>query len=308
VSARLAVKLAGIPLQGPLVLASGVLGVSASSMAFAVRYGANAVTTKSCSLLPRAGHPPPIVAPFAHGLLNAVGLSNPGAEAMAREIEDFKARCPGIPIFASVFGADPGAFAEAARVVAGSAPALIEVNISCPNVASEFGEPFSARPEAAAAVTRAVRDAVPHLPISVKLSLHCPSLAAMARACEAAGADALTAINTVGPGMILDPRMRRPILSNRTGGLSGGAILPLAVRAVWDLHESVGLPILGTGGVEDAEGALQLIEAGATAVGIGTAVWTKGAGVFREIEVGLGAFLDEQGVGALCLLRGVAHG
>jgi dihydroorotate dehydrogenase (NAD+) catalytic subunit len=276
-------------------------------MAFAVAHGAGAVTTKSVARAPRAGHANPVVAPFAHGLLNAVGLSGPGAAAMAEEVRAFRARCE-VPVIASVFGADPEEFAEVAATLAAAGPALIEVNVSCPNVASEFGTPFSADPVLTGEITRAVVEAAGGIPVATKLSLHCPSLSAMARACAAAGASALTAINTVGPGMIIAPGMRRPVLTNRVGGLSGPAILPLAVRAVWELYEAGPLPVLGTGGVCSADDALQLIMAGARAVGLGTAVWLEGVGVFDRINADLVTWLEREGVASLADLVGVAHG
>ncbi|MFH1469943.1 MAG: dihydroorotate dehydrogenase [Pseudomonadota bacterium] len=303
----LAVELCGVRLQAPLVLASGILGVSASSMAFAVAQGAGAVTTKSVARGSRAGHKNPVVAPFAHGLLNAVGLSGPGAAAMAEEVRAFRARSAA-PVIASVFGADPEEFAEVTATLAAAGPAMVEVNVSCPNVGSEFGTPFSADPVLTGEITRAVVEAAGGIPVTTKLSLHCPSLAAMARACEDAGASALTAINTVGPGMIIEPGLRRPVLSNRVGGLSGPAILPLAVRAVWELYEAGPLPILGTGGVSSAEDALQLIMAGARAVGLGTAVWLEGVEVFGRINGALAGWLAREGVASLGELVGVAHG
>jgi dihydroorotate dehydrogenase (NAD+) catalytic subunit len=301
------VVLCGIRLDNPLVLASGVLGTTASALAFVARQGAGAVTTKSCSLAPRAGHPTPIVAPVAGGLLNAVGLSNPGARAMADEIRAYRARC-GVPVFASVFGRDAAEFAEVTAILAEAEPDLVEVNVSCPNVASEFGTPFGADALATARIVEAVKARAAGIPVSAKLTIAAPSLRAMARACRDAGADALTAINTVGPGMAIEVRSRRPILSNREGGLSGPAVLPLAVRAIWEIAEAVDLPIVGTGGVASASDALQMILAGATAVGIGTAVWREGVGVFARIASGLADHLAHERIGSLADLEGAAHG
>ncbi len=303
----LGVTLCGICLANPLVLASGVLGTTASTLAFVAGHGAGAVTTKSCSLGPRAGHPTPIVAPVAGGLLNAVGLSNPGARAMADEIRAYRARSR-VPVFASVFGRDAAEFAEVTAVLAEAEPDLVEVNVSCPNVASEYGTPFGADPSATARVIEAVKARAGRIPVAAKLTIATPSLRLMARACRDAGADALTAINTVGPGMAIEIRSHRPILSNREGGLSGPAILPLAVRAVFEVTEAVDLPIIGTGGVESAADALQLVLAGATAVGIGTGVWRRGAGVFAEICDGLTHHLAAERIPSLVQLKGAAHG
>ncbi len=302
----IATEIAGVALERPFVLASGILGVSASSMAFAVDQGAGAVTTKSVAREPRRGHANPVVAPFDHGLLNAVGLSGPGALFMAREVEAYRVRRDA-PIIASVFGADPEEFAAVTAALVPARPHMIEVNVSCPNVSSEFGVPFSADPVATAEITRAVVEAAGGIPVTTKLSFHCPSLAVMARACEDAGAAALTAINTIGPGMVIEPGFRRPVLTNKVGGVSGPAILPLAVRAVWEVRRSCSLPIIGTGGVETLDGALQMFMAGATAVGVGTGLWRQGAGLMAELNSGLLAWLEAEGCDGLDEIIGVAH-
>jgi len=302
----IATSIAGVPLASPLVLASGVLGISASSLAFVADHGAGAVTTKSCSLQPRKGHPTPVVAAFEHGLINAVGLSNPGAAGMAAEVQDYLRR-GGAPVIASVFGADAREFAQVSAILAAARPQLLEVNVSCPNVASEFGTPFSSDPVATAEITRAVVEQAQGIPVAVKLSIHCPSLGAMAAACADAGASALTAINTVGPAMIIETGSRHAVLSNKVGGLSGPAILPLAVKAVWELSHACSLPIIGTGGVETTDGALQLLLAGASAVGVGTGIWRRGVTVLQEINQGLRGWLHQQGCAELSEIIGAAH-
>ena len=302
----IATEIAGVSLPGPFVLASGILGVSASSMAFAVERGAGAVTTKSVAWEPRRGHANPVVALFEHGLLNAVGLSGPGAAFMAREIAAFRERSD-VPIIASVFGADPEEFARVTAEVIKARPHMVEVNVSCPNVSSEFGVPFSADPVATAEITRAVVEVAGDIPVATKLSFHCPSLAVMARACEDAGATALTAINTIGPGIVIEPGFRKPVLTNTIGGVSGPGILPLAVRAVWEIRKSCGLPIIGTGGVETLDGALQIIMAGATAVGVGTGLWRHGAGLMDVLNQQLTDWLEHEGCTSITEIIGVAH-
>ena len=267
----MAVRVAGVGLESPLVLASGVLGTAASSLRRVAEAGAGAVTTKSCSLLPRAGHPAPCVLPWRGGLLNAVGLSNPGVEAVIEELAEYKRTC-GTPLFVSIFAGSAEEFGRLAGRIAEAKPDLIEVNVSCPNVESEFGIPFAADPTACAAATRAVKESAGSIPVSIKLSAQCASLARMAAACQRNGADAITAINTVGPGMAIDTGAGRPVLSNQVGGVSGMAILPIAVRAVYEIRRAVDLPIIGTGGVSCADGVLQLIMAGADAVGVGSGI------------------------------------
>ena len=306
-SKDLAVELAGIKLASPLVLASGILGVTASSLKMVAEAGAGAVTLKSCSIGPRLGHPGPCVLPFEHGLLNAVGLSNPGAAQTAHEILDYMGSCS-TPVIASVFAPTVEQFGKVTRVVADARPDLIEVNVSCPNVESEFGTPFGADEETLAAVTREVKRAAVDVPISVKLTPNCQSIARMAAIAEQFGADAITAINSVGPGMIIDLNTRMPVLSNRAGGMSGPAILPVAVRCVYDIYDAVDIPIIGTGGVSTAADALQLIMAGATAVGVGTAVYTEGIEVFEQNNSEIDSYMEEKKIHSLDDLRGCAHG
>ena len=303
---NLSTSFAGLQLESPLVLASGVMGLSASSMARVARLGAGAITAKSCGLEERKGHPCPAILPFAHGLLNAVGLANPGADQMVAELENYR-RMTQTPIIASIFGKTVDEFPQAAEIIATARPDMIEVNVSCPNVAAEFGRPFAADPHLVGEITRKVRKAVSDIPIAVKISLQCLSLAEVARACADNGADAITAINSVGPGMIIDPDVRKPVLANKMGGLSGPAILPLAVRAVWEIRQAVSLPIIGTGGAETATDVVQMLLAGANAVGIGTAVYTKGLEVFSRINSDLHHFMQERGIASIEELSGAAH-
>ena len=301
----LGVQMAGVALESPLVLASGVLGTTASSLRRVAEAGAGAVTTKSCSLAARKGHPAPCILPWKGGMLNAVGLSNPGVEAEVEELAEYKRTCA-TPLFASIFADSPEAFGKLARRIAGAKPDLIEVNVSCPNVESEFGTPFAADAEALAAVTRAVKENAGGIPVAIKLSVQCASIAKMAVVCAKNGADAITAINTVGPGMWIDTGVGRPVLSNQVGGVSGTAILPIAVRAVYEIRKAVDLPIIGTGGVSCADDALQMIMAGADAVGIGSGIYEGGVELFGEINRGLEAWLTARGYGAIGEVRGVA--
>jgi len=307
--AELGVSLCGVRLRNPLVLASGILGTEAELLVRVAQAGAGAVTAKSCSLQPRVGHPNPSVLAWEHGLINAVGLANPGVEAEIEELIRAKGLLGpvGSALIASVFADTVEHFSQVAAQVARARPDLIEVNISCPNVHDEFGTPFSADPGAAAEVTAAVKDAVAGTaPVLVKLSPNVTDIRAIARAVQAAGADGITAINTL-TGMVIDVQARRPVLANRTGGLSGPAIRPLAVRCVYEIYKAVDLPIIGTGGVGSGRDALELIMAGATAVGIGSAVYDEGPEVFRRIGAEMEALMAELGVESVEELRGAAH-
>jgi dihydroorotate dehydrogenase (NAD+) catalytic subunit len=308
VARDLSVELAGVRLRNPLVLASGIWGSAAGTLARAARAGAGAVTSKSCSLEPRAGHPNPTVLHWGHGLINAVGLSNPGAAAERDELVHARAEMvgTGAVLIASVFGDTPAAFAEAVGIVAQAGPEIIELNISCPNVQSEFGRPFALEPLAAAQVTEAVRAVYPG-PLLVKLSPNATELLAVGRAVAAAGADGLTVGNTLGPGMLIDLEARRPILSNRVGGLSGPALRPVAVRCVYELAAVLELPIIGTGGVASGRDALEMVMAGAAAVGIGSALYDEGDAVFARVLTEMEAWMEREGVASLDEIRGCAH-
>ena len=304
----LGVDLCGVALRNPLVLASGIWGSSAETLVRVGRAGAGAVTAKSCSIEPREGHPNPTVLAWEAGLINAVGLSNSGA----LEERDMLARARrglqpyGVPLVASVFGSTVEAFRRASEIVSQAEPDLLELNISCPNVESEFGRPFAFDPDAAAAVVRGVRPLYQG-PLLVKLSPNAPNLVQVGLAAQDAGADGLTAVNTLGPGMLIDVRARRPVLFNRVGGVSGPALRPVALRCVYELARAVRIPIIGTGGVSTGEHALEMIMAGATAVGIGSALHQEGDAVFARIEGEMRALMIEEGWTTLAQVRGCAH-
>jgi len=308
VNPDLTVDLCGIRLRNPLVLASGVLGTEPGILHRVGLAGAGAVTSKSCSLLPRKGHPNPTVLDWGPGLINAVGLANPGVEEEVRILREARERLAGegVAVFASIVAGTVEEFAEVARRVSEAEPDLIEVNISCPNVISEFGELFAHRPESAAAVTRAVKEAT-DIPVSVKLSPNVADIVSIAQAVAEAGADAITAINTVGPGMVIDVESGRPFLSNREGGLSGPAIRPVAVRCVYRIAQAVDVPVIGTGGVMRGRDVVEMVMAGATAVGVGSAVYWRGPEVFGELLAEVREFLVSHGYGSLAEIRGVAH-
>jgi dihydroorotate dehydrogenase (NAD+) catalytic subunit len=305
----LTVDLCGVCLPNPLVLASGIWGSCAQTMVRLARLGAGAVTSKSCSLVPRAGHPNPTVLRWEGGLINAVGLSNPGAKTQATILAEAKEGLEplGVPLIASVFGESEDTFRQAVELVVEAAPDFVELNISCPNVESEFGEPFALDPAAAAKVTAAVRTVYDGR-LLVKLSPNAPHIVDVARAVASEGADGLTAVNTLGPGMIIDVHAGRPVLSNRVGGISGTALRPVAVRCVYDLAASVDIPIIGIGGVFHGEDAVQMLMAGATAVGVGSALEIHGDGAFQRILKGLEDFMLSEGYERLGDLRGCAHG
>ena len=264
-----AVTLCGIRLDNPIIPASGTFGYGYE---FAQLYDINMLGTfsfKGTTRQPRFGNPTPRIAEYDGGLLNAVGLQNPGADAVIAEELPRLRQVFHKPVMANVSGFSVEEYAETCALLAAQEQVgWLEVNISCPNVHGG-GAAFGADPKAAAEVTRAVR-AVTDKPLILKLSPTAADIAAVARACQDAGADGVSLINTL-PGMRIDLKRRAPLLANGTGGMSGPAMLPLAVRMVYQVYQAVEIPIVGMGGVSRAEDVLELLLAGATAVGVGAA-------------------------------------
>jgi len=299
----LAVDVGGLKLRNPTMNAAGVLGMSSSLLKRVYESGAGAVLTKSLGPTPRSGHPNPTVVAVEGGFLNAMGLPNPGAIHFRDEIR--KLKLSGIPVVASFFGASIEQFVEVAGVLAEAGADALEINCSCPNVGKERCL-LEADPDTVEAVTAAVKDAT-DLPVFVKLTPNVTDISEGARAAERGGADAITAINTL-RGMAVDVDARRPVLANVTGGLSGPALKPVALRCVWEVSESVGIPVIGCGGVSDWRDAIEFLLCGASAVQVGTATATYGLGVFHAVTEGIRNYLVENGFGAMKDIVGLAHG
>ena len=298
------VTLCGIELDNPIIPASGTFGYGVE---FAELYDINILGSfsfKGTTREPRFGNPTPRIAETSGGMLNAVGLQNPGVEAvLSRELPEL-AKVFRKPVMANVCGFSTDEYAEvAAKLSESEQVGWLEVNISCPNV-HEGGLNFGATAAGAAAVTRAVRTATKK-PVIMKLSPNVTDITEIARACEAEGADGLSLINTL-LGMRIDIRRRRPVIANVTGGLSGGAIFPVALRCVWQVYRAVKLPIVGMGGVESAEDVVEMMLAGATAVGVGAANLTEPFACKRIIEE-LPAVMERLGIKNLREITGGAH-
>jgi len=304
--ADLSCTIAGVRFPNPLTLASGIWGTSPALLERAALCGAGAVTAKSASPEARRGHRNPTAVDWGGGLLNAMGLPNPGCGEEAVMLEEAKRLLAplGVPLIASIFADRVEGFGRAAETVSRARPDLIEVNISCPNVAAECGIPFAATPETAAAVTRAVKAAT-RIPVTVKLSPAVASIASIAAAVEEAGADAITAVNTM-QGLLIDAESGRPVLANSTGGISGAALKPIALRCVWEIARAVKIPIIGTGGVLSGLDAVEMVMAGATAVGVGSAVYYGGGECFRRILDGMNRWMEAHGHASLEEIRGSA--
>lgn len=299
-------KLCRVKLGNPTVLASGIMGVTGASLCFAAENGAGAVTIKSIGPEERKGHPAPVVFEWDKGLINAMGLSTPGVEEAVHELAAAVERSSS-PVIASIFAPTVKKFGEVAKAVSKVKPHLIEANISCPNVEAEFGKPFATDPNVSSQVTRIVKKNSKKIPVIMKLSPNVPNIKVIAKAVEKAGADAVCAINTLGPGMVIDIKTGKPILSNKVGGLSGPAVKPVAVRCVYDIYDAVKIPIIGTGGITYGKDAVEMIMAGATAVGIGSGVHYRGIDVFKKVSEEIIDFMEKEGYNKLKDFRGIAH-
>jgi dihydroorotate dehydrogenase (NAD+) catalytic subunit len=252
--------------------------------------GAGGVVTKSVGITPRDGHPGPVIVETPSGVLNALGLPNAGL-AFADELEPLIAEVERKPLIVSIFGANADEFVELARTFCRFADAF-ELNLSCPH-AQGYGIEVGSRPALVESITRSVKKQV-ELPIWVKLTPNVTDITEIGHAAEKGGADAVVAINTV-KGMAIDVESGRPVLGNAFGGLSGGAIRPVAVKCVYDLYEALKIPIVGVGGVGSYEDALELIMAGAKAIQIGSAV-ARDLSIFQRVANGIDRFLARKGM------------
>lgn len=298
------VKLCGTELANPVIPASGTFGYGAE---FAALYDINCLGTfsfKGTTRLPRFGNPGPRIAEAPAGLLNSVGLQNPGVDAVIAEELPRLREVFHKPVMANVCGFSVDEYVEVAAKL-DSCPEVgwLEINISCPNVHGG-GMGFGTSCESAAEVTREVRAAVKK-PVIVKLTPNVTDIVSIARACEKAGADGLSLINTL-LAMRIDPATRRPVLKNLTGGLSGPAVFPVALRMVWQVYEAVGIPIIGMGGVNSAEDVIEMLLAGATAVGVGAANLREPYAA-RDMVEDLPAAMKKYGIENLQDIIGGAH-
>ena len=298
------VSLCGITLDNPVIPASGTFGYGYE---FAELYDINRLGTfsfKGTTREPRFGNPTPRIAECTSGMINAVGLQNPGVEAViSRELPRL-AQCFHKPVMANVSGFSVEDYAYTCQQLdAQPQVGWLEVNVSCPNVHGG-GMSFGTQPEAAAEVTRAVK-AVTKKPVIIKLSPNVTDIVSIAKACEDAGADGISLINTM-LGMRIDLKRRKPVIANTMGGFSGPAIFPVAVRMVYQVSQAVSIPVVGMGGVQSAEDVLEMMLAGATAVEVGAANLVN---PFASLDIvnGLPAAMEKYGISDLNEIIGGAH-
>jgi len=309
--ADLSVKFCGVEFKNPLVLASGILGITASSWKNVVENGAGGITTKSIWLNEHKGHPNPTMIAFEHYMLNAVGLPDGGIEKAREELRKYL-DWGTAPVIASIVAGSVSDFEKIASEIAKVSPQILEINISCPNVENEFGKPFACVPADAVKVTKSVKAALKKagvkIPITIKLSPNVENIVSIAKAVVDAGADALTVMNTLGPGMAINIETRLPVLANKCGGISGPALKPLAVKYIYDIRKALPkTPIIGTGGVMTGEDAIEMMMAGATLVGIGSGVYYRGVEIFKKAAEEMQVWCEKVGVKKISEIINAAH-
>ena len=286
-------NICGVEFQNPLMLAAGIMGSNASSMNWILKSGAGGVVSKSFSLNPHPGYVNPTTVAVDGGIINAIGLSNPGVLNFKEELKRIERE--NNVVIASIYGANPDEFSKLVLEVQDYVD-MIELNISCPHAMEGYG----------ASIGQSC-DLSHDVPIIAKLTPNVTDIVEIAKTCEDAGADCLSLINTLGPGMKINIDVAKPVLSNKFGGMSGKAIKPIAVRNVYSVYEAVDIPLIGVGGIYTFEDVVEFIYAGARAVQIGTAIMDEGVEVFSEINKGLENFMKQKGFSSIDEMVGIAH-
>ncbi len=298
----LAIDVAGLKLANPTMLAAGILGISGAFLKRVADAGAGAVVTKSIGREPREGYPNPTVTQVDGGVLNAIGLANPGINYFSGELGRMEEVT--VPIVASVYGFSSEDYADVAEKAAQAGADAVELNLSCPHV-ERTGTEIGQSPQLVAEIVNEVKPRV-DIPVFVKLAPNIADVAEIAEAAAEAGADGITAINTV-RAMTINIETAQPVLSNRIGGLSGPAVKPIAVRCVYEISREVDVPVIGCGGVATWRDAVEFMLAGASAVQIGTAVAFQGLEVFESITKGLRGYLEERELSSAREIVGLSH-
>ena len=299
---RLAIEIAGLKLKNPTILAAGILGYTGLSMKRVIDAGAGGIVTKTMGLEPRKGYLNPTIVQTDSGLLNAMGLPNPGISHFKEEMNQLKT-IQG-PIIVSIFGSTTKEFIKVAKNAEEIGADAIELNVSCPHI-KKAGAAIGSDKFLLKEIVENVKNAI-ELPIIVKLTPNVTNIKEIAKSVEEAGADAITAINTI-KAMAIDTETFRPILANKFGGLSGPAIKPIAVRCIYDIYSSVDIPIIGCGGISNWQDSIEFILAGASAVQIGTAIAFKGIDIFSSIAIDLEKYLRRKGYESVGDIVGLAH-
>ena len=292
-----------VEFRNPLMLAAGVLGSNASSMNWVLKSGAAGVVSKSFSLDPNPGYVNPTTVEVDGGIINAIGLSNPGVDNFKEELK--KINRDGNVSIASIYGATPDEFSKLVLEIQDYVD-MIELNISCPHAMEGYGASIGQDAELTHKIVSAAKDSA-NKPVIAKLTPNVTDIVEIAIAAQDAGADGLTLINTIGPGMKISIDVAKPILSNKFGGMSGKAIKPIAIRNVYTVYDNVDIPIIGVGGISNFEDVVEFLFAGAKAVQIGTAIMNEGVEIFNTINKDLEEFLNKKGFKSIDEMIGLAH-
>lgn len=288
----LTIEIAGLTLRNPSMLASGILGLTSSTLANVWEAGAGAVVTKSLGLKPQEGYLNPTIIDIGCGIINAMGLPNPGVTAFADEIAEAKQVDDDIVIIASVFGTAHEEFAECARVMEKAGVDGIELNVSCPHSKLPLLE-IGQDPYLLGRIIRTVKETV-RIPVFTKLSPNTNNICKLATIVEMAGGDGIVAVNTL-KAMAINVETGRPILGNKVGGLSGPALKPVALRCVYEITQTVDIPVIGCGGILCWKDAIEFLLAGAQAIQIGSAIAYQDLVVFKNVVTGIEEHLYENG-------------
>lgn len=297
------IKITGLELKNPTILAAGIMGTTAASLIRIANRGAGAVVSKSIGPIPNDGHHNPTMIELdCDTYLNAMGLPNPSYEAFLPELKIVKHKSD-IPVIASIFGSNKDEFIKVAEGLLDGKPDAFELNISCPH-ASGYGSSIGTDCVMVKAVTNAVCE-ITDIPVWVKLTPNVTDIISIGKTAEDAGADAIVAINTV-RGMSIDIHSGYPILGNRFGGISGNAIRPVAVKCVYDLYTNLDIPVIGVGGISKWEHAVEMMMAGASAVQIGSAIYNS-LSIFSEINKGINEFMIQHNYNKIKDIIGIAH-
>ena len=292
-----------VEFRNPLMLAAGVLGSNASSMNWILKSGAAGVVSKSFSLDPNPGYVNPTTVEVDGGIINAIGLSNPGVDNFKEELKKIN-RDENVSI-ASIYGATPDEFSKLVLEIQDYVD-MIELNISCPHAMEGYGASIGQDADLTHKIVSAAKNSA-NKPVIAKLTPNVTDIVEIAKAAQDAGADGLTLINSLGPGMKINIDVAKPILSNKFGGMSGKAIKPIAIRNVYTVHDNVDIPIIGVGGISNFEDVVEFLFAGARAVQIGTAIMNEGVEIFNTINKDLEEFLNKKGFKSIDEMIGLAH-
>lgn len=297
-------EICGVKLKNPLMLAAGIMGSNASSLNWILRSGAAAVVTKSFSKEPNPGYHNPTTVEVTGGIINAIGLSSPGVDVFLDELNSVVTD-NNQALIASIYGATPEEFNYVTEKIQDNVDS-IELNISCPHAMEGYGAAIGQNPDLTHKIISAVKE-VSEVPIIAKLTPNVTDITEIAKSAENAGADGLSLINSLGPGMKIDITTGNPILKNKFGGMSGPAVKPIAIRCVYDVYNVVDIPIIGVGGIQNYEDVVEFLYAGASAVQIGTSIMYEGVEIFSRINKDLEKFMIKQGFSSINEMVGFGH-